>query len=166
MEVKSVCLTADISPSASYLIKPRVTKGLCSGWARLRRVPSLRSRSVGPRRTDIHVLTALSPHPCGSAHCARPAFSLHSSRVFWCLGFLRRKIKSRSNACRLKPVPQLSDRAYALRGHAARDALRPFAANAGRCAMHALLSVGPALAGKGPVCAPSILRRDDRRLPG
>ena len=44
------------------------------------RVPSLRSRSVGPRRTDIHVLTALSPHPCGSAHCARPAFSLHPSR--------------------------------------------------------------------------------------
>ena len=62
----------------------------------------------GPRRTGIHALTALSPHPCGSAHCARPAFSLHPSRVLRCLGFLRIKIKSalsRSRASRLKPVP-------------------------------------------------------------
>ncbi len=95
---------------------PQVTKGACSRFGpSFVRVPSLRSRSVGPRRTDIHVLTALSPHPCGSAHCARPAFSLHPSRVWRCLGFLRMKIKSkadqkqirsRSTASRLKPVPQ------------------------------------------------------------
>ena len=73
---------------------PQVTKGACSWFGpSFVRVPSLRSRSVGPRRTDIHVLTALSPHPCGSAHCARPAFSLHPSRVLWCLGFLHSKIK-------------------------------------------------------------------------
>jgi hypothetical protein len=69
---------------------------LAPGWARLRRVPSLRSRSVGPRRTDIHVLTALSPHPCGSAHCARPAFSLHPSRDRRCLGSTWLKIKIKS----------------------------------------------------------------------
>ncbi|SEU10925.1 hypothetical protein SAMN05216197_16216, partial [Pseudomonas graminis] len=84
---------------------PKVSKSACS-WLgpSFVRVPSLRSRSVGPRRTDIHVLTALSPHPCGSTHCARPAFSLHPSRD-WCrLDFLRTKIKSRSTASRLKPV--------------------------------------------------------------
>jgi hypothetical protein len=53
---------------------------------------------VGPRRTDIHVLTALSPHPCGSAHCAKPAFSLHPSRDLWCSGFLRMKIKIKSKS--------------------------------------------------------------------
>jgi len=48
---------------------------------------------VGPRRTDIHVLTALLPHPCGSAHCASSAFGLHPSRDWRCLDFLRFKIK-------------------------------------------------------------------------
>jgi hypothetical protein len=93
-----------VSPSASYLEKhpplgfkerPRVP---APGLARLRRVPSLRRRSVGPRRTDIHVLTALSRHPCGSAHCASSAFGLHPSRDWRCLSLLRRKIKSRSEA--------------------------------------------------------------------
>ena len=42
-------------------------------------------RSVGPRRTDIHVLTALSRHPCRSTHCASSTFGLHPSRVLWCL---------------------------------------------------------------------------------
>ncbi len=86
---------------------PQVTKGACS-WLgpSCVGVPSLRSRSVGPRRTDIHVLTALSPHPCGSAHSARPPFSLHPSRDWRCLDFLCTKIKSksRSKASRLKPV--------------------------------------------------------------
>jgi hypothetical protein len=49
---------------------------------------------VGPRRTGIHALTALSPHPCGSAHSAKPAFSLHPSRDWRRLSFLRMKIKS------------------------------------------------------------------------
>jgi hypothetical protein len=48
---------------------------------------------VGPRRTDIHVLAALSPHPCGSAHCASSALGLHPSRDWRCLDFLRFKIK-------------------------------------------------------------------------
>jgi len=51
---------------------------------------------VGPRRTDIHVLTALSPHPCGSAHSARPAFSLHPSREWRRLGVMCVKIKIKS----------------------------------------------------------------------
>jgi hypothetical protein len=38
--------------------------------------------------------TALSPHPCGSAHSASSAFGLHPSRVLRCLRFLRMKIKS------------------------------------------------------------------------
>jgi hypothetical protein len=70
-----------VSPSASYLKRHQVTK--CPGsrfGASFVSVPSLRRRSVGPRRTDIHVLTALSRHPCRSAHCAPPAFGLHPSR--------------------------------------------------------------------------------------
>jgi hypothetical protein len=56
---------------------------------------------VGPRRTGIHALTALSPHPCGSTHCASPALGLHPSRVLRCLGCrcskIKIKIKIRSN---------------------------------------------------------------------
>jgi hypothetical protein len=40
---------------------------------------------VGPRRTDIHVLAALSRHPCRSSHSTPPTFSLHQSRALWCL---------------------------------------------------------------------------------
>src|ERR1700712_997401 len=73
---------------------PQVTKGACSWFGpSFLRVPSLRRRSVGPRRTDIHVLAALSRHPCRSAHSASSAFSLHPSRDWRCLGFLRMKIK-------------------------------------------------------------------------
>ncbi len=117
-------LTAGISPSASYLEKhPQVTKGACS-WlgSSFVGIPSLRRRSVGPRRTDIHVLTALSRHPCRSAHSASSAFGLHPSRVWRCLGFLRTKIKinCRSKASRLKPVLRgyaFADRSHALRGN-------------------------------------------------
>ena len=78
---------------------PQVTKGACSWFGpSFVRVPSLRPCSVGPRRTDIHVLTALSPHPCGSTHSARPAFSLHQSRVWRCLDLLRRKDQKQSKA--------------------------------------------------------------------
>jgi hypothetical protein len=73
-----------VSPSASYLKGHQVTK--CPGsWfgGSFVAVPSLRQRSVGPRRTDIHVLAALSRHPCRSAHAAPPAFGLHPSRD-WC----------------------------------------------------------------------------------
>jgi hypothetical protein len=86
-----------VSPSASYLIRPQVTKGPGSRFgASFVSVPSLWQRSVGPRRTDIHVLAALSRHPCRSAHCATPAFSLHPSRNLCRLGYraLRSKIKS------------------------------------------------------------------------
>ncbi|MEX6677553.1 hypothetical protein QWI18_16670 [Pseudomonas sp. W2Oct36] len=48
---------------------------------------------MGPRRTGIHALTALSRHPCRSAHCAKPAFSLHPSRDGCRLDVLRMKIK-------------------------------------------------------------------------
>ena len=109
MRVKSVCLTAYISPSASYLEKPQVTKGSCS-WlgSSCVGIPSLRRRSVGPRRTDIPVLTALSPHPCGSAHCASSAFGQRPSRVLRRLNVMCMKIqiKSESTASQLKPTPQ------------------------------------------------------------
>jgi len=86
---------------------PQVTKGVCS-WlgSSCVGIPSLRRRSVGPRRTDIPVLTALSPHPCGSAHCASSAFGQRPSRD-WCrLNVMCIKFKSRSTASRLKPVLQ------------------------------------------------------------
>ncbi len=108
IKITSVCLGADVSPSASYLEKhpplgfKEQPKVLALGLARLRRVPSLRRRSVGPRRTDIHVLTALSRHPCRSAHSASSAFGLHPSRDWRRLSFLRMKItinsRSRSTA--------------------------------------------------------------------
>ncbi len=79
------------------------------GLARLRRVPSLRRRSVGPHRTDIHVLTALSRHPCRSAHSASSTFGLHPSRDWRCLSLLCMKIKSRSRA----DQEQIKDRARA-----------------------------------------------------
>jgi hypothetical protein len=86
-----------VSPSASYLKRHQVTK--CPGsWlgSSFVGIPSLRRRSVGPRRTDIHVPTALSRHPCRSAHSTSPAFSLHPSRDLCRLNFraLRSKIKS------------------------------------------------------------------------
>jgi hypothetical protein len=144
-----------VSPSASYLIKPQVTKGLCSRFGpSFVRVPSLRSRSVGPRRTDIHVLTALSPHPCGSAHSARPAFSLHPSRDWRCLDFLCRKNKSRSKASRLKPVLRCARIAFSGTGFSREEAGVSTIRLAGYESlhwMHALLFVGPASAGKRPV---------------
>ncbi len=41
--------------------------------------------------------TALSPHPCGSAHSAKPPFSLHPSRDGCRLDVLCMKIKSNGN---------------------------------------------------------------------
>ena len=79
-------LTPDVSPAATYLEKPQVSKGLCS-WLGpdFVRVPSLRRRSVGTRQTDIPVLVALSRHPCRSTHSASPALGLHRSRDWRCL---------------------------------------------------------------------------------
>ncbi|MCF7543655.1 hypothetical protein, partial [Pseudomonas petrae] len=64
--------------------------------------------SVGPRRTDIHVLTALSPHPCGSAHSAKPAFSLHPSRDWRRLDVLRMKIKIKSFPAEAGPTVEVA----------------------------------------------------------
>jgi hypothetical protein len=99
-----------VSPSASYLKRHQVTKCPCS-WlgSSFVGIPSLRRRSVGPPPSAIHGGGRLSRHPCRSAHCATPAFSLHPSRD-WCrLGHraLRSKIKinskhgcpSRPNSC-------------------------------------------------------------------
>jgi hypothetical protein len=60
--VKSVCLRADCFAFGDLLLRsrkshhPKVSKSACS-WlgSSCVGVPSLRSRSVGPRRTDIHV---------------------------------------------------------------------------------------------------------------
>ena len=140
--VKSVCLGADCFAFGELLGKaPQVTKGACSRLGpSFVRVPSLRRRSVGPRRTDIHVLTALSPHPCGSAHSASPSFGLHPSRDWRWLNVMcmkiKIKIKHRSKASRLKPVLQsapipleacdfLDDCSHAPRGNTAPDAPRP-----------------------------------------
>jgi hypothetical protein len=80
-------------------------------------VPSLRRRSVGPRRTDIHVLTALSRHPCRSAlriACVQPApksrlavsglsrtratrAGANALRIFyWCINLPRSTLNCRS----------------------------------------------------------------------
>ncbi len=96
MKIQSVRLGADCFAFGELLGKaPQVTKGACS-WLgpSFVRVPSLRSRSVGPPPSAIHGGGRLSRHPCRSAHCARPAFSLHPSRDWRCLECLRRKIKS------------------------------------------------------------------------
>jgi len=66
----------------TFVRATKVTKNACSWFGPdCVRVPERRRRSVGPRRTDIHVLAALSRHPCRSAHSAPPAFGLHPSRV-------------------------------------------------------------------------------------
>ena len=56
-KIKSVGLTASGFAFGELLGKaPQVTKGACSWFGpSCVGVPSLRSRSVGPRRTDIHV---------------------------------------------------------------------------------------------------------------
>jgi hypothetical protein len=86
-----------VSPSASYLIRPQVTKGPGSWFGgSFVAVPSLRRRSVGPPPSAIHGGGRLSRHPCRSAHSTSPAFSLHPSRDLWRLDYcaLRSKIKS------------------------------------------------------------------------
>jgi hypothetical protein len=89
IKIKGVGLTASVSPSASYLeTAPQVTKGACSWFGpSFVGVPSLRSRTVGPPPSAVHGGGRLSRHPCRSAHYARPAFSLHPSRDWRCLGF-------------------------------------------------------------------------------
>jgi hypothetical protein len=75
-----------VPPSAGYLKGHQVTK--CPGSRfgdSFVVVPSLRRRSVGPPPSAIHGRGRLSRHPCRSAHCTPPAFSLHPSRVLWCL---------------------------------------------------------------------------------
>ena len=95
-KIKGVCPRADCFAFGELLGKaPQVTKGACS-WlgSSFVGVPSLRPRSVGPLPSAIHGGGQLSPHPCGSAHSTRPAFSLHPSRVWRCLDVLCTKIKS------------------------------------------------------------------------
>ncbi|OQR31526.1 hypothetical protein BWR59_13340 [Pseudomonas sp. Bc-h] len=73
-----------VSPPASYLKGHQVTKGPGSWFGgSFVAVPSLRRRSVGPPPSAIHGGGRLSRHPCRSAHCATPAFSLHPSRDLW-----------------------------------------------------------------------------------
>jgi hypothetical protein len=102
-----------VSPPASYLkagmpYQHQVTK--CPGsWlgSSCVGIPSLRRRSVGPPPSAIHGGGRLSRHPCRSAHCAPPAFSLHPSRDLCRLDFraLRSKIKSeRSSGFHPNPV--------------------------------------------------------------
>ena len=98
VKINIICLGADGFAFGELLGKaPQVTKGACSRLGpSFLRVPSLRSRSVGPLPSAIHGGGQLSPHPCGSAHSTRPPFSLHPSRDWRCLGFLCTKIKNRS----------------------------------------------------------------------
>jgi len=100
IQITSVCLGADCFAFGELLGNsrkshhPQVTKGACS-WLgpSFVGVPSLRSCSVGPPPSAIHGGGRLSRHPCSSAHSTRPAFSLHPSRDWRCLGFLRMKIE-------------------------------------------------------------------------
>jgi hypothetical protein len=98
---------------------------------------------VGPLPSAIHGGGQLSPHPCGSAHSARPAFSLHPSRDLCRLDFLRRRSKAKqSNSFPAEAGPT-------------RDTAGP--TGCPRCFL-----VGPALAGKRPVWALAVLQT---RLP-
>jgi hypothetical protein len=131
IKITSACLGADCFAFGELLGKaPQVTKGACS-WLgpSFVGVPSLRPCSVGPRRTDIHVLTALSPHPCGSAHCARPAFSLHPSRVWRCLGFLC--WKSRADPEQIKSRSRADQEQIKSRSRADQEQIKGFPAEAG-----------------------------------
>jgi hypothetical protein len=98
-----------VSPPASYLIRPQVTKGLGSWFAAsFVSVPSLRRRSVGPPPSAIHGGGRLSRHPCRSTHSTTPAFGLHPSRDLSCLGYCVRRSRSRSTAntaVRLDAIP-------------------------------------------------------------
>jgi hypothetical protein len=67
-------------------------------WPRLRRGTFTPATLRGPAPNDIHVLTALSRHPCRLAHSAPPAFRLHPSRVLRCLEVRGMKIKSESRS--------------------------------------------------------------------
>ena len=86
---------------------------------------------------------ALSPHPCGSVHSASSAFGLHPSRVLRCLSHLRLKITNRSQA---------DQRQMQIKGFPA-EAGPTVEVAADSFRMHAMLLVGPALAGKRPVQA-------------
>jgi hypothetical protein len=86
-----------VSPSASYLKRHQVTKCPCSWFGgSFVAVPSLRRRFVGPPPSAIHGGGRLSRHPCRSAHCATPAFSLHPSRDLWWLGCGALKARARA----------------------------------------------------------------------
>ncbi|TDV47319.1 hypothetical protein EC919_110129 [Pseudomonas graminis] len=68
--------------------------------------------------------TALSPHPCGSAHCARPAFSLHPSRDWRRLDFLYMEIKIKSALKQIKGFPAEAGPTGVAAGPA--DSTRPY----------------------------------------
>ena len=101
---------------------------------------------MGPPPSAIHGGGRLSRHPCRSAHSTRPAFSLHQSRDWWCLDFLRMKIKSTATAtaCASKLAP--TGRESGCRTASAQTG--PFPAEAGPTKKHRVRSVGPASAGK------------------
>ena len=129
LKIKSVCLGADCFAFGELLGKaPQVTKGACS-WlgSSFVGIPSLRSRSVGPRRTDIHVkrrsrrIHAARPTPrdlrsaCTQvAFCGDWTFCVGRSEVRQIRSEAdqkrgrseARQISSRSTASRLKPVPR------------------------------------------------------------
>jgi hypothetical protein len=77
-----------VSPSASYLKGHQVTKCPAPGLA----TPSSSFPHSGDapwarRHPPSMAGGRLSRHPCRSAHSTSPAFSLHPSRDWWCLGY-------------------------------------------------------------------------------
>ena len=124
LRVKSVCLTADLFRLRRVTWKQSKVAPSPSNQGCLLLVwPLLRRGSFTPVPlrwpAAIHGGGRLPRHPCRSAQGAGPAFSLHPSRDWRCLGFLctringrstadqeQTKSRIRSKASRLKPVPK------------------------------------------------------------
>ena len=116
-----VTLIAEFIEPSCFALPGRVTfanrgksnpKRLPHYPARLRRVPSLRQSSVGPRRRAIPSPSPLAPHPCGLPRSSQPALSrikgaIGASRTIGD-GFAKKLLQFKCQTCKPlnhKPAP-------------------------------------------------------------